>query len=65
MAGECSIYKHGSSGSEVAGDLGAKVSCNAVNRSFNALTCGQLLKAYPEILVGRADDLIASEAAYD
>jgi hypothetical protein len=34
---------------------------NAVNRSFNALARGQFLQACPEILVGCADDLIASE----
>jgi hypothetical protein len=38
---------------------------NAVNRSFNAVARGQFLQACPEILVGCADYLIASEVAYD
>ena len=41
MTGKGSIHKHGSRESEVAGDLGAKISGNAVNRSFNALARGQ------------------------
>ena len=45
MTGKGSIHKHGSRGSEVAGNLGAKVSGNAVNRSFNALARGQFLQA--------------------
>jgi hypothetical protein len=55
----------GSSGSEVAGNLSAKFPGNAVNRSFNALARSQLLQACPEILVGCADYLIASEVADD
>jgi len=65
MTGEGSIHKHGSSGSEVAGNLSAKFPANAINRSFNTLARGQLLQACPEILIGRADYLIASEVAYD
>ena len=65
MAGQGSIHKHGSSGSEVAGNLSAKFPSNTVNRSFNALARGQFLQACPEILVGCADYLIASEVAYD
>ena len=65
MTGEGSVHKHGSSGSEVAGNLSAKFSGNAVNRSFDALARGQFLEARSEILVLRADNLIASEAAYD
>jgi len=55
MTGKGSIHKHGSSGSEVAGDLSAKFPGNAVNRSFNALARGQFLQACPEILVVCAD----------
>ena len=65
MTGKGSIHKHRSSRSEVAGNLSAKLPGNAVNGSFNALAPGQFLQAYPEILVGCADDLIASEVAYD
>ena len=65
MTGKGSVHQHGSRGSEVAGNLGAKVSGNAVNRSFNALARSQFLQARSQILVGRADDLIASEVAYD
>ena len=55
MTGKGSIHKHGSSRSEVAGNLSAKVPGNTVNRSFNALARGQFLQACPEILVGCAD----------
>src|ERR1700751_4196528 len=65
MTGKGSIHKHGSSGSEVAGNLSAKFPGNAVNRSFNALARGQFLQACPEILGGCGDSLIASEFAYD
>src|SRR5262249_46450931 len=65
MTGKGSIHKHGSSGSEVAGNLSAKFPGNAVNRSFNALALGQFLQACREILVFCADYLIASEVAYD
>src|SRR5262245_51404166 len=65
MTGEGSIDKHGSSGSEVAGNLSAKFPGNAVNRSFKAVAPGQFLQACPEILAVCADHLIASEAAYD
>src|SRR4030095_13056680 len=65
MTGESSINKHGSSGSEVAGNLSAKFPGNAVNCSFNDLARGQFLQARPEILVVCADYLIASEVAYD
>jgi len=65
MTGKGSIYEHGSGGSEVAGDLSAKFPGNAVNRSFNAFACGQFLQACPEILVGGADELFASEVPYD
>jgi hypothetical protein len=65
MTGKGSIHKHGSTRSEVAGNLSAKFAGNAVNRSFNALACGQFLQACPKILVGCADDLIASEVSYD
>jgi hypothetical protein len=43
----------------------AKFPGNAVNRSFNAIARGQFLQACPEILVGCADYLIASEVAND
>jgi hypothetical protein len=43
MAGKGYIHKHGSSGSEVAGNLSAQFPGNAVNRSFNALARGQFL----------------------
>src|SRR5258707_4960214 len=65
MTGKGCIYKHRSTGSEVAVNLSAKFAGNAVNRSFNALARGQFLQACPEILVGCADDLVASEVAYD
>src|SRR5262245_66633504 len=65
MTGKGSIHKHRSSGSEVAGNLSAKFPGNAVNCSFNALARSQFLQACPEILVGCADYLIASEVAYD
>src|SRR5689334_6484612 len=65
MTGKGSIHKHGSSGSEVAGNLSAKFTGNAVNRSFNALARGQFLQPCPEILVGCTDHLIASEVAYN
>src|SRR5215475_14491242 len=65
MTGKGSIHKHRSSGSEVAGNLSAKFPGNAVNRSFNALARGQFLQACPEVLVICADDLIASEVAYE
>ena len=47
MTGKGSIHKHGSSGSEVAGNLSAKFPGNAVNRSFNTLASGQFLQAGP------------------
>ena len=65
MTGKGSIHKHRPSGSEVAGNLSAKFSGNAVNRPFNALARGQFLQACPEILVGCSDYLIASEVADD
>jgi len=65
MTGKGSKHKHGSSRSEVARNLSAKFPSNTVNRSFNALARGQFLQACPEILVGCADYLIASEVAYD
>ena len=65
MTGKGSIHKHGSSGSEVAGNLGAKFPGNAVNRSFDTLARRQFLQACPEILVSCADYLIASEVAHD
>ena len=65
MTGKGSIHKHGSSGSEVAGNLSAKFPSNTVNRSFNALARGQFLQACLQILVGCADYLIASEVAND
>src|SRR5438309_3759698 len=65
MTGKGSIHKHGSSGSEVAGDRSAKFPGNAINCSFNALARGQFLQACPEILVVCGDYLIASEVAYD
>ena len=65
MTGKGSIYNQGSSGSEVAGNLSAKLAGHAVNRSFNALARGQFLQPYPEIFVGCADYLIAAEVAYD
>src|SRR5882724_1118837 len=68
MTGKGSIHKHGSSGSEVAGNLSAKFPGYAVNRSFNAIAPiahAQFLQPCPEILVGCADYLIASEVAYD
>jgi hypothetical protein len=52
MTGKGSIHKHGSSRSEIAGNLSAKFPGNAVNRSFNTLSSGQFLQACPEILVG-------------
>jgi hypothetical protein len=64
MTGKRPIHKHGSSGSEVAGNLSAKFSGNAVNRSFNALARGQFLQASPEILVGGEDYLIAAEVLW-
>jgi hypothetical protein len=63
MTGKGSIHEHGSHGGEIAGNLGAKFSGNAVNRAFNALASGQFLEACPEILVGGADDLVACEIA--
>ena len=45
MTGEGSVYKHGSSRSQVAGNLSAKFPGNAVNRSFNTLARGQFLQA--------------------
>jgi hypothetical protein len=65
MAGKGSIHQHGSSRSKVSGNLSAKFPGNAVNRSFNAFARGQFLQACPEILVGCADYLIASEVAND
>jgi hypothetical protein len=65
MTGKGSIHKHGSRGSEIAGNLSAKFPGNAVNCSFNALARGQFLQTCPEILVVGADYLIASEVAYD
>jgi hypothetical protein len=65
MTGKGSIHKHGSAGSEVAGNRSAKFPGNAVNRSFYAGPRGQFLQACPEILVGCADYLIASQVAYD
>ena len=65
MTGKGSVHQHGSGGCEIAGNLSAKFPGNAVNRSFNALAYGQFLQACPEILVGRTDDLIASEVADD
>ena len=64
MTRKRSIHKHGSSGSEVACNLSAKFPGNAVNRSFDTLARGQFLQACREILVLRADYLIASEVAY-
>ena len=46
-----------------AGNLSAQVPGHTVNRSCNALARGQCLQACPEILVGGADDLVASEVA--
>jgi transposase len=43
VTGKGSIHKHGSSGSEVAGDLSANFPGNAINRSFNALAGGAVL----------------------
>ena len=65
MTGKGAIHKHGSSGSEVAGNLSAKFPGNAVNRSFNTFARGQFLQACPEILIVRGDYLIASEVPYD
>src|SRR5215472_16443801 len=65
MTGKGSKHKHGSSGSEIAGNLSAKFPSDTVNRSFNALACGQFLQACPEILVGCADYLIAAKVADD
>src|SRR5262249_23924877 len=65
MTRKGSIDKHGSRGSEVAGNLSANFPGNTVNRPFNALAGGQFLQACPKILVGCADYLIASEVAYD
>jgi hypothetical protein len=65
MTGEGSIHEHGSTRSEVAGNLSAEVPGNAVNRSFNALARRQFLQACPEVLVSCADDLVTSEVAYD
>jgi hypothetical protein len=65
MAGKGSIHHHGSSGSEVSGNLRANFPGDAVNRSFNAFARGQFLQACPEILVGCANYLIASEVADD
>src|SRR4030095_16537807 len=48
-AGKGSIHQHGSSGSEVAGDLSAKFPGNAVNHSFNALAPGQFLNSIANI----------------
>jgi hypothetical protein len=65
MTGKGSIYKHGSSGSEVAGNLSANFPGNAVNGSFNALARGQFVQSCPEVLVGGADDLVTFEVACD
>src|ERR1700753_4298267 len=65
MTGKSSIYQHGSGGGEVACNLSANFSCNAVNRSFNTFARGQFLQARPEILIVRGDDLIASKVPYD
>jgi hypothetical protein len=65
MTGKGSVHKHGSGGSEVAGNLSAKFPGNAVNRSFNTFARSQFLQARPEILIVRRDYLIASELAYD
>ena len=63
MTGEGPLHKHGSSGSEVAGNLGAEFPGNAVNRSFDSLAHCQFLQSCPEILVGWADYLIPSEVS--
>src|SRR5215813_9432304 len=63
MTRKGSIHKHGSSGSKVASNLSADFPGNAVNRSFNALASRQFLQACPEVLVGCADHLVASEIA--
>src|SRR6202007_1002698 len=65
VTGKGSIHKHRPGGSEVAGNLSAKFSGNAVNGSVNAPARSQFLQACPEILVGCTDYLIASEVAYD
>jgi len=62
MTGKGSIHEHGSSGSEVAGNLSAKFPGNAVNCSFNALARSQFLQECREILVFCADYLTAPSA---
>ena len=57
MTGKGSIHKYGSRWCKVASNLGAKLSGNAVNRSFNTLASGQFLQACPEILVNCAVEM--------
>ena len=65
MTGKGAIHKHGSTWGKIACNLSSDVSCHAVDRSLNALARSQYLQAFPKVLVGRSDDLIASEVADD
>src|SRR5262249_14214251 len=65
MTGKGSKQKYGSILGGVAGKPPDKFPSNTGNRSLNAPATGPILQACPEILVGCADYLIASEAAYD